>query len=311
MSQKKICNRSIAVILKSDTDSLKRLKEILEQSDSCLTFPNLKIESLSSNRLGVMAHLPEELVDPFISFVSSKANQSISSQSNKDNLDILVVDKECCECVFDHGQQIKLPKGWQVRLLPPGEKVKLDPPDKTISMYVCEDVFGSGLHSSTQLAFKAILYLHNMGKIEGASVIDIGTGSGILAILTALLDAKEIIGIDIDMDILETALKNAKINGVATKISFTTSPIDQLSVEKADIIVANLTPSVLYEMLEDMISMISRFDGNGWLVLSGHSHRCRDDISKRLKRHGFQMVKYFSMQGWSAEIFRAKDNAYA
>ena len=101
--------------------------------------------------------------------------------------------------------------------------------------------WGNGAHPTTKLCFNFLAKTVNSGQ----TVLDYGTGSGILAILAAKLGAKSVVAVDIDEDTIVAATKNALLNGVAEKIDITHTRYVYVGEDRfplADITVANILP---------------------------------------------------------------------
>ena len=121
--------------------------------------------------------------------------------------------------------------------------------------------FGSGSHPSTQLALE-----HLEIVLEGnESVLDVGCGSGILAVTSARLGAVYVLGVDIDRESLILTNQNAEANGVAEFVSSSSSPIEEIQ-ETFDVVVANILPHVLANMATHLDSKIKP---DGQLLLCG------------------------------------------
>jgi len=106
--------------------------------------------------------------------------------------------------------------------------------------------FGTGLHPTTQLCVKALKkYLK-----EGMSVLDVGTGSGILAIISKLLGAKRVLGIDISEDAVRECLENARLNNV--KVDCLKAEPKDVN-ESFDLVVANLEIHIFEKILSDIL----------------------------------------------------------
>ena len=119
---------------------------------------------------------------------------------------------------------------------------------------------GTGEHPCTQLALMAIEKLH----LNGARVLDIGTGSGILAIAALRLGAKQAIGLDADEEALEAARENFRLNDL--HLSLVAGTTDALSAACADVTIANISGTVLLSLFDDLLRIAAN---DGRLVLTG------------------------------------------
>ncbi len=121
--------------------------------------------------------------------------------------------------------------------------------------------FGSGSHPSTQLALAELERL-----LEGnESVLDVGCGSGILAVAAARLGATQVFGIDIDTAAPDVTIGNARANGVEEFIEVSTGPLGDVS-DTFDVVVANMLASTLIELAPDLIRAVRP---RGRLIISG------------------------------------------
>ena len=107
----------------------------------------------------------------------------------------------------------------------------------SFDIYSDNIVFGDGTHESTQ----EVLELMSKYDFENKTVIDIGTGTGILSIFAKLKEANHVLALDIFPTALEYARKNAKRNNV--EIDFEINNLTEYINDKADIILANLPPT--------------------------------------------------------------------
>ena len=122
--------------------------------------------------------------------------------------------------------------------------------------------FGSGHHATTRLCLQALQTL----PVSGASVLDVGTGSGILAIAAAKLGAADVQGVDVDADALESAQAAAAMNGTPSSLTFRQGDFREVRVGPSHIVLANLTGSMLAASVETLLACVAP---GGYLILSG------------------------------------------
>ena len=119
--------------------------------------------------------------------------------------------------------------------------------------------FGTGTHETTRLCLDAI-----QRHFSGGSFLDVGTGTGILAIAAAkLFPEARVEACDTDEAAVAIARENAAVNGVAKQINFRVGTVDD-STASADLVCANLTADVISQMLPTLVSLSC-----GKLILSG------------------------------------------
>ncbi len=141
--------------------------------------------------------------------------------------------------------------------------------------------FGTGTHETTRLCLKAI-----MRFFKGSSFLDVGTGTGILAIAVAkLFPQARVAACDTDSEALEIAKENARLNGVAERISFRVGSVDESGLEpataSADFVCANLTADVISTLLPALVGASC-----GRLVLAGILDSQVDSIVEQLQDLG-------------------------
>jgi len=137
--------------------------------------------------------------------------------------------------------------------------------------------FGTGQHASTTMCIMAIedILLKDSGR-EGYDVLDVGTGTGILAICAAKLGARAVTGIDIDPKAVEIAGKNIVINGVEDRVEILNRDI-ALCTGSFDLIVANLISGALINLHSHLISLTKP---GGYIIASGITERDAKDVEK-------------------------------
>ena len=130
--------------------------------------------------------------------------------------------------------------------------------------------FGTGAHVSTRLALGALQEL----DLAGARVLDIGCGSGVIAIAALLLGAAGVHGLDIEEAAIERTLRNAEVNAVASRCSAATTPIGELG--EHDIVVANILAPVL---IGEATAIARTVRPGGVLILSGFVSEQADRVA--------------------------------
>ncbi len=156
--------------------------------------------------------------------------------------------------------------------------------------------FGTGHHESTAMALELIEALYD-GSRHPVRVLDVGCGTGILAIACARLGAKYVIAIDCDPEAVRMTEENARINGVAGTIQATTEPVDAAG-NGFELICANIIHNTLVEMA-DAIAKNSR--PGGALVLAGILRGWQEENIERIYRNaGFLVAERKHRNEWTA-----------
>ncbi len=163
------------------------------------------------------------------------------------------------------------------------------------------DVFGSGTHPSTRLCLAALEDYVSVGEW----VLDVGTGSGILAIAAGKLGAGRVLALDVDPIAVQAARQNVTLNTLDHVIQVERGSIEQLaSISphrfRAGCVVGNLTQSVILQILQDGLPHAIRRDGI--LILSGFSDSHADEIAEALAACGLVELERRTSDGWSALI---------
>lgn len=143
---------------------------------------------------------------------------------------------------------------WQAHEPRRGEKVLVLEPGRA---------FGTGLHETTRLVAAAVAMLRR--TLPATSVLDVGTGSGILALTALALGAKETLGIDTDADAIEVAKENAERNEMTDRATFAMTPVARVR-GTFGLVVANIEADVLIALEKSLRARVAQ---GGRLVLSG------------------------------------------
>lgn len=151
--------------------------------------------------------------------------------------------------------------------------------------------FGTGHHATTSQVIKSLLAL----DLRGASVIDMGTGTGILAILSAMLGATTVTGIEIDGFAYANAVDNVAINGHSeiTLINGDASALANL--EPADVFIANINRNII---VGDIAAYAAALKPGGVMLLSGFYVEDIPVVSGAAQQHGLREVSYTESERW-------------
>ncbi len=152
--------------------------------------------------------------------------------------------------------------------------------------------FGTGHHDTTWLVSKTMFELDFKNK----SVLDMGCGTGILAILAKQLGATSILGIDIDEWSIENSIENAAINA-ASDIVFKKGDASLLPVTATfDVVLANINKNILKK---DLASYYQSLKNNGYVLLSGFFTADVEELTNLAQSIGFSSVDQYSKNEWA------------
>lgn len=158
--------------------------------------------------------------------------------------------------------------------------------------------FGTGLHETTQDFLRYILEEDFSGK----RILDIGTGSGILAIASAIKNAEHVTALDI-RDVTSEVLYNASLNNIRNidvVINDVTSKTSRLN-DKFDVVFINIGGEETLSSME-LINDIIKDDG--MLFVSGLVEWSSNKIYERLKKHGYNMIKSTKTNEWVTMVLK-------
>ena len=153
--------------------------------------------------------------------------------------------------------------------------------------------FGTGNHATTALCLQMLEeYVQ-----PGIDIIDVGTGSGILAIQTALLGAGSVQAMDFDTVAVSAATENVALNHLENTVSVCQSDLLAEAKGEADIIVANIIADIIIRLTP---STIAHLKGPKVFISSGIIDTRKDDVLAALKENGFSIIEVREDKGWVA-----------
>lgn len=162
--------------------------------------------------------------------------------------------------------------------------------------------FGTGTHATTSLCLDILEDTVD----SNTRLLDIGTGSGILAIASVLLGAKKAFGVDIDEQSVKTAKENAKINAVDKNIEFAVGDLAEKVSGKYDIVCANIVADVIMRFFANVSDYMT---DDGILIVSGIIDIRANEVEESAKKNGFEIIENRVRDEWHGYILRRIHNA--
>lgn len=250
----------------------------------------------------VLQHNTIKQIQEQLELLRHKGEQSEKQNINMGNLrfDIEVVDdsdwKDKWKEYFKPAHitdRIVVKPSWEEYEKAPGELViEIDP----------GQAFGTGTHPTTT---GCITLMEKYIK-ENSRVLDVGCGSGILAIAAGLLGAEDVLGIEIDPQAVEVGKENVALNGFSDKVKVCYGDLTKGVDYKADVVVANLMADLVVMLSKDVARHLN--DG-GIYISSGILLELKDKISKEIEKCGFEIIEIYENEndgGWCAIAARLK-----
>jgi len=191
----------------------------------------------------------------------------------------------------------------RVVVVPAGHSYQPAPDDVVIQIKPGA-AFGGGRHPTTRLSVRAIEYvLRTVSPLwlnQGCSVLDIGTGSGILAMAAVCLGAEKGLGLDIDPSAIAEAADNIALNNLENRIVIADREIDAID-QVFSMVIANLR----YPSLKNFYPQISTLTAaNGRVVLSGFRPQEHDDLMERYAAENFECIWTAEENDWVAAALK-------
>ena len=160
--------------------------------------------------------------------------------------------------------------------------------------------FGTGSHPTTSLCLKIM----EENIKPGNSVIDVGTGSGILMIAAEKLGATDIYGTDIDELAVEATKENLELNSISSDIAkvYLGDLISVVKDKQFDVVVANILADVILLLLRDIFKVVKK---DGLIIFSGIIEDKLPEIIKQVEEKGLKILEIKKDKEWRALLIKA------
>jgi len=157
--------------------------------------------------------------------------------------------------------------------------------------------FGTGEHATTKLVVQLIDKYVNGGE----RVLDVGSGTGVLAICSVMLGAQKAIGVDNDEWCLLNGNENIQANNINDRVEIRLGELKDIHENDFDLIVANINKHILVEIAGELKSKIKK---TGTLILSGLLNTDENDILKIYSSQNLELIEKAAMDEWIALVFK-------
>ena len=155
--------------------------------------------------------------------------------------------------------------------------------------------FGTGTHATTRLSLQGLeTYIRG-----GETILDVGTGSGVLSIASSALGAGEIHAFDLDEVAVRSAKENVKMNAYAQNVSVSANDLLKGIEIPADIVVANILAEIIVPLIPDAWRLLKP---NGIFITSGIIEAKKELILSELETQGFTILQVLQMKDWFAIV---------
>jgi ribosomal protein L11 methyltransferase len=153
--------------------------------------------------------------------------------------------------------------------------------------------FGFGTHATTQLAARCVERFCQARP--GCTLLDVGAGTGVLALVGLVSGAARAVGIDIDPVAVDSAVENAALNGLADQVEFTDQPLHAIK-GRFDLVVANITAPAIIELADDLVRLTAP---GGMLALTGVLAEAAREVVAHFDERGMSLARQEEQEEWA------------
>jgi ribosomal protein L11 methyltransferase len=181
--------------------------------------------------------------------------------------------------------------GRQFSSFPIGERFNIVPENHPASAHgrlnliMTAGAFGSGEHETSASCLEE---LERFPSLEGKTVLDLGSGTGILALAALKLGAKSALCVDIEAKAVETCTRNCELNQLQARVRHCCGTATDIGTERFELILANIYGDILIDIATDLLEHASP---GATLLLSGILYEYNFDVRQRYERLGCKVIK--------------------
>lgn len=222
-----------------------------------------------------------------------------------EGVDVVIHAMETSEWLEGWKDSFKPIETERFYIYPPWDDKKI-PPGKIPLVVEPGMAFGTGQHGTTQVVLRRIEKLVNAGApIQNWRFMDVGTGTGILALAAHKLGFKSVAGSDIDPDAVTAAKNNAEMNKINLSLWQGSSPVHGVDGRKEfqppfEVVVANILFVVLQRIIPELAAVTQK---NGILILSGVLIEDAGEMTRLASEQGLRLLDQGELEGWACLTF--------
>ncbi|CAM3795089.1 50S ribosomal protein L11 methyltransferase [Alkalicoccus chagannorensis] len=183
--------------------------------------------------------------------------------------------------------------GTRITVSPSWENYEPEQSDEVVVELDPGMAFGTGTHPTTVLCLQAL----EKRMVSGIHMMDVGTGSGVLAIAAAKLGASVVDAVDLDPVAVKAARENVQFNQTEQVVRVSESDLLSGAEGTYDLVTANILADIIVSMVPDAKRAVKP---GGHLIVSGIIEKQRDQVRTALMEAGFVMVETTEMENWTA-----------
>jgi len=157
--------------------------------------------------------------------------------------------------------------------------------------------FGSGEHETTASCLEE---MERLPGLAGADVLDLGCGTGVLAVAAAKLGARRVVAVDPSPEAVEVTRASVRLNGVEGRVSAVHGEVGSVRGETFDLVLANIYADVLLGIVRDLAPLVRR---RGTLIMSGVNYDNAFDVKLAYTKAGFRLVRSRALENYGTFVF--------